>query len=87
MTEIEMVLEQDRAARDWHRARFGVEDVVAETSQSNQEDRDGLYPDLDPRVVATDAIVKDERTFDAYRQREAWVLQPRVEVDLSHSIQ
>lgn len=35
----------------------------------------GLEPDLDPRVVATNAAIRDERTWDAYRQSGAWTMQ------------
>jgi hypothetical protein len=34
----------------------------------------------DPRELATMAAIRDERSFEAYRQREAWVLRPGVEV-------
>lgn len=51
------------------------------------EERWGLEPDSDPRVVATKAAIRDERTFEAYRQREAWVMQPGVEVELAYPTQ
>jgi hypothetical protein len=34
----------------------------------------------DPRAVAARAAIRDERTWDAYKQREAWVLKQGVEV-------
>ena len=39
----------------------------------------GLEPDLDPRVVATQAAERYERTFEAYRQGGAWTMKAGVE--------
>lgn len=39
---------------------------------SMAEARWGLVPDLDPRVVATKAMVRDERRFDSFRERTVW---------------
>lgn len=41
----------------------------------------------DPRVVATRAAIRDERTWDSYRQSGAWLMRPGVEVDLSQPTQ
>lgn len=55
----------------------------AQTKSSSQPNpsigdvRWGLVPDLDPRVVATRAMVREERRFDSFSQRTIWTRPPR----------
>lgn len=51
----------------------------AERTWSSEGNQWSLEPDFDPRSVLAHATVRSERSFDSYRQREAWVTHPAQE--------